>query len=92
MNTVDKLYHNLVQITMHISAMKNKAVSYYFDSAMKITENADRFIDLADSAERYVENHAEDFVSEDIARLKSMASLFRQRDSTLQEIFDESQV
>lgn len=91
MKALSNLLRKLGQITMHISAMQNQAVSYYFACQLKsvATFQSVDYLDLAYSAERYVENCADDFCTEDIARLKSMASKFRQANSALQDVQDD---
>ena len=89
---IQTLLRKIGQVTMHIAAMQNQAVSYYFACQLKNTAgfSSVNFMDLAYSAERYVKDSADDFCKEDVTRLKSMASLFRQTDSALQDVLDES--
>jgi len=90
MQALNTLLRKLAVVTQHIAAMQNQQVAYYFASQLKSAASFSSvdYVDIADIADQYVDDCADNFCDEDIERLTAISNAMRQANTALHAVQD----
>jgi len=90
MQALNTLLRKLAVVTQHIAAMQNQQVAYFLASKIKLAASFSSvdYVDIADIADTYVSDCADNFCPEDIKRLKAISYALRQANTALHAVQD----